>query len=240
MTLLTLEGLRIIWERNASGRKDRLRRKAHPSPGRSHPPKKRSPERRRQNRSLNRRMAGRRRLPPRALPADPPWKITSITSPRLKNTSCAGAAADLLLSTLDWALIETWKDAGIPLEAVLRGIDAAFDRYDQRPSKTQEVNSLAYLFAGRAGGGGRHERSCRRGSGRGTRASGKSRAGQGFEPETIAALPASQCRFAGSGDVAAADGLSQACSRSRAKTLRHLAEEMENRPRHGWRIWSAV
>jgi hypothetical protein len=50
----------------------------------------------------------------------------------------------LLLSTLDWALIETWKDAGIPLEAALRGIDAAFDRYDQRPSKTRKVNSLAY------------------------------------------------------------------------------------------------
>ena len=50
----------------------------------------------------------------------------------------------LLLSTLDWALIETWKDAGIPLEAVLRGIDEAFDRYDQRPSKTKKVNSLAY------------------------------------------------------------------------------------------------
>ena len=29
----------------------------------------------------------------------------------------------LLLSTIDWALIETWKDAGIPLDAVLRGID---------------------------------------------------------------------------------------------------------------------
>ena len=50
----------------------------------------------------------------------------------------------LLLSTLDWALIETWKDAGLPLEAVLRGIDAAFDRYDARPSKTRKVNSLAY------------------------------------------------------------------------------------------------
>ncbi|MFZ0634169.1 MAG: hypothetical protein WAM08_01490, partial [Candidatus Acidiferrales bacterium] len=50
----------------------------------------------------------------------------------------------LLLSTLDWALIETWKDAGIPLEAVLRGIDAAFDKYDQRPSKAQKINSLAY------------------------------------------------------------------------------------------------
>jgi hypothetical protein len=50
----------------------------------------------------------------------------------------------LLLSTLDWALIETWKDAGIPLEAALRGIDAAFDKYDARPSKTRKVNSLAY------------------------------------------------------------------------------------------------
>src|SRR3989441_1511877 len=50
----------------------------------------------------------------------------------------------LLLSTLDWALIETWKDAGIPLEAALRGIDSAFDRYDERPSKTKKVNSLAY------------------------------------------------------------------------------------------------
>jgi len=50
----------------------------------------------------------------------------------------------LILSTLDWALIETWKDAGIPLAAVLRGMDAAFDRYDQRPSKTRKINSLAY------------------------------------------------------------------------------------------------
>ncbi|PYX14752.1 MAG: hypothetical protein DMG87_19585, partial [Acidobacteria bacterium] len=50
----------------------------------------------------------------------------------------------LLLSTLDWALIETWKDAGIPQEAVLRGIDAAFERYDKRPSRRRKVNSLAY------------------------------------------------------------------------------------------------
>ena len=50
----------------------------------------------------------------------------------------------LLLSTLDWALIETWKDAGIPLEAALRGIDAAFQRWERRPTKTRKVNSLAY------------------------------------------------------------------------------------------------
>ena len=52
--------------------------------------------------------------------------------------------ATLLLSTLDWALIETWKDAGIALEAVLRGIDATFDKYDRKPSKSRKVNSLAY------------------------------------------------------------------------------------------------
>ena len=50
----------------------------------------------------------------------------------------------LLLSTLDWALIETWKDAGIPLEAVLRGIDATFDKWDKRPSKTRKVNGLGF------------------------------------------------------------------------------------------------
>lgn len=50
----------------------------------------------------------------------------------------------LLLSTLDWALIETWKDAGLPLEAVLRGIDETFDKYDRRPMKAKKINSLAY------------------------------------------------------------------------------------------------
>ena len=50
----------------------------------------------------------------------------------------------LLLSTLDWALIETWKDAGIPLEAVLRGIDATFERYESRPARPRKINSLAY------------------------------------------------------------------------------------------------
>jgi hypothetical protein len=51
-----------------------------------------------------------------------------------------------LLSTLDWALIETWKDAGIPLEAALRGVDATFDKYDRKPAsaKTRKINSLAY------------------------------------------------------------------------------------------------
>ena len=52
----------------------------------------------------------------------------------------------LLLSTLDWALIETWREAGIPLEAALRGIDAAFDKYEtrQKRARMQRINGLAW------------------------------------------------------------------------------------------------
>ena len=53
-----------------------------------------------------------------------------------------------MLSTLDWALIDTWREAGVPLEAVLRGIDDAFDKHDARAQKTgrhlRKVNGLAW------------------------------------------------------------------------------------------------
>jgi len=45
-----------------------------------------------------------------------------------------------LLSTLDWVLIENWKEQGIPLDLVLKGIDRAFSRAKRR------VNSLAYCI----------------------------------------------------------------------------------------------
>jgi hypothetical protein len=54
----------------------------------------------------------------------------------------------LMLSTLDWALIETWREAAIPLEAVLRGIDNAFDKHDAKAlrsaRRTRKVNGLAW------------------------------------------------------------------------------------------------
>jgi HPt (histidine-containing phosphotransfer) domain-containing protein len=57
----------------------------------------------------------------------------------------------LLLSTLDWALIDTWREAGIPLAAVLRGIDDAFDKYEARQTRARQerarmrkVNGLAW------------------------------------------------------------------------------------------------
>ena len=49
-----------------------------------------------------------------------------------------------LLSPIDWALIEIWKNGGIPLEAVLRGIDTAFEKWRSKKIKHREVNSLAY------------------------------------------------------------------------------------------------
>src|SRR5260370_5242433 len=54
----------------------------------------------------------------------------------------------LMLSTLDWALIETWREAGVPLDAVLRGIDSAFDKHDAKAlrakTKGRKVNGLAW------------------------------------------------------------------------------------------------
>lgn len=49
-----------------------------------------------------------------------------------------------LLSPLDWALVEGWKNAGIPLEAALRGIDAAFEKWRGRKSRFRMINSVAY------------------------------------------------------------------------------------------------
>jgi hypothetical protein len=51
-----------------------------------------------------------------------------------------------LLSPLDLALVEAWKNDGIPIEAVLRGIDVTFEKWRRRPTRgrTQMVNSIAY------------------------------------------------------------------------------------------------
>ena len=56
----------------------------------------------------------------------------------------ARGTALFLMSPLDWALVETWKNAGVPIEAVLRGIDVAFEKWRSRKNRIQMVNSLAY------------------------------------------------------------------------------------------------
>ena len=49
-----------------------------------------------------------------------------------------------LMSPLDWAVVEAWKNAGVPLEAVLRGIDLAFENWRSKRNRIQMVNSVAY------------------------------------------------------------------------------------------------
>jgi hypothetical protein len=49
----------------------------------------------------------------------------------------------LLLSPMDWALIESWKETGIPLHVALRGIERAFDSYESKPRK-RSVKTLFY------------------------------------------------------------------------------------------------
>ncbi len=135
----------------------------------------------------------------------------------------------LLLTTLDWALIETWKDAGIPLEAALRGIDAAFDRHDQRPSKTRKVNSLAYcsqevLAAAEA------MKEAAVGVAADQPASAKSNAGRGFEPEAIAAFLRRNADLLEAAKLPHSAGISvHAVAEESAATLRKLAEATESR-----------
>jgi hypothetical protein len=50
----------------------------------------------------------------------------------------------MLVSPLDWTLIETWKRRGIPLHIVLRGINSSFDGYEQRLNRGRKVNSLFF------------------------------------------------------------------------------------------------
>jgi hypothetical protein len=54
--------------------------------------------------------------------------------------------AHLLVSPLDWAIVETWQKAGIPLPAVLKGIDRAFECYarSRRAAAGRQMKSLAY------------------------------------------------------------------------------------------------
>jgi len=50
----------------------------------------------------------------------------------------------LMISPIDWALVEAWRAAGIPLHIVLRGINKAFDSYESGSPKFRKVNSVLY------------------------------------------------------------------------------------------------
>jgi hypothetical protein len=133
----------------------------------------------------------------------------------------------LLLTTLDWALIETWKDAGIPLEAALRGIDAAFDRYDQRKSKTKKVNSLAYCSQ-EVLAAAEDMKEATVGAACGEAPLSKASAGRGFEPEVIAGFLRRNADLLEGANLPQEKNISiEAIARDCAATLRRLAQEAE-------------
>jgi hypothetical protein len=137
----------------------------------------------------------------------------------------------LLLSTVDWVLMETWKDAGIPLEAVLRGIDVTFEHYERRPSKTRKINGLGFCSqevlaaaeamkeaaVGAANPGGQSV------------ALSTSGVGQGFEPEVIAAFLRRNADLLEAARLPWSAGVSvHAVAADSAATLRKLALESES------------
>jgi hypothetical protein len=135
----------------------------------------------------------------------------------------------LLLTTLDWALIDTWKDAGIPLEAALRGIDAAFDKYEQRPSKTRKINGLGWC-AQAVLTAAEEMKEAAVGVAAGQAASSQSSVRQGFEPETIAAFLRRNADLLEGANLPQTVGVSvHAVAELSAATLRKLAQEIESR-----------
>ena len=135
----------------------------------------------------------------------------------------------LLLSTLDWALIETWKDAGIPLQAALRGIDAAFDKYDQRPSKSQKINSLAYCSQAILAAAEDMKEAAVGVSAGESSPSKPSR--QEFEPGSIASFLRKNAETLETTDLPQGSGISaRTVAHDAAATLRQLADEAEKNP----------
>ena len=51
---------------------------------------------------------------------------------------------NLLLSPLDWALIESWQEREVPLHIIVRGIEQVFDKADKQPNKKRPIKSLLY------------------------------------------------------------------------------------------------
>jgi hypothetical protein len=135
--------------------------------------------------------------------------------------------APLIGSTLDWAQIEIWKDAGIPLEAVLRGIDAAFDKYEQRKSKRHEkINSILWCAQAVLSAAEDMKEAA---VGAASEVEAKSGAAQGFEPTTIAAFLRHNADLMQAANLPHRAGFSvQVIAQDTAATLRKLAQDTES------------
>ena len=62
----------------------------------------------------------------------------------IEDTFIRRRGKNLFLSPIDWALIESWQDRGIPMHIVIRSIESVFDIYDKQPAGTRSIKSLFY------------------------------------------------------------------------------------------------
>lgn len=62
----------------------------------------------------------------------------------IEDTFIRRRGKNLFLSPLDWALIESWQDRGIPMHIVIRSIESVFDVFDKQPTGTRTIKSLFY------------------------------------------------------------------------------------------------
>jgi hypothetical protein len=136
----------------------------------------------------------------------------------------------LRLSPLDWVLMETWRDAGIPLEAVLRGIDVTFEHYEKRPSKTRKINGLGFCSQEVLAAAEDMKEAAVGAAVAEPVPAPKSRTGQGFEPEIIVPFLRRNADLLESAKLPQGSGVSVASvAVDAAKTLRHLADEIETK-----------
>jgi hypothetical protein len=134
----------------------------------------------------------------------------------------------LRLSPLDWALIETWKEAGIPLQAVLRGIDVTFEHYERRPSKTRKVNGLGFC-AQEVLAAADDMKEAAVGTGSDEPETSKKSAIAGFEPDRIAAFFRHNSDLLEAAEIPESAGLPiRTVTQQAAKNLRELASGVEN------------
>ena len=125
--------MRIIWERNQSARKTCACRAARNSAGQLRPP----------HAAVKSTRKARRQLTVSCERMGTFNYFNYFTE--IEEYFWQKRGAHLLVSPLDWAIVETWQKAGIPLEAVLRGIDTAFESYQRsRRAAGRPLKSLAY------------------------------------------------------------------------------------------------
>lgn len=62
----------------------------------------------------------------------------------IEDTFIRRRGKNLFLSPIDWAMIESWQERGIPMHIVIRSIESVFDIYDKQPPGTRTIKSLIY------------------------------------------------------------------------------------------------